>query len=171
MDSDSDSENEDLLDTLFQEHHEEMDFLDSLKENDKYYIGLCKLMRPRNYYLLLSAVSNHLFFQYPASTIQRYLQMTSIIYLVNPTIDILKLQVLPDQTFTVIKKTFWIRIIQRYWRSVLRERNDIMRKRGSIPAQRHFELYGHYPNGLRYLPGLCGMLRNYGLSNDSKYKN
>jgi len=164
MDSDSESDNEDLLDM-------EMDFLDLPKENDKYYIGLCKLMRPYNYYLLLTAVSSHLFFQYTASIIQRYLQMTSIIYVVNPTIDILKLQVLPDQTFTVIKKTYWIRIIQRRWRSILRERNNIMRKRGSIPAQRHFELYGHYPNGLRYFPGLCGMLRNYGLSNDSKYKN
>ena len=171
MDSDSDSENEDLLDTLFQEHHEEMDFLDSPKENDKYYIGLCKLIRPDNYYLLLSAVSNGTFFQYPASIIQRYLQLVSLIYVVNPTIDILKLQVLPDESYVVVKKTFWIRIIQRRWCSVLRERCNIMRKRGSIPAQRHFELYGHYPNGLRYLPGLYGMLRNYGLSKDNKYKN
>jgi hypothetical protein len=159
MDSDGDSENEDLLDTLFQEDYEEMEFLDLPKENDKYYIGLCKHMRPRNYYLLLSAVSNRIFFQYPTSIIQRYLQLVSLIYVVNPIIDILKLHVLSDETYVVVKKTFWIRIIQRRWRSVLRERRDVIRKRGSIPAQRHFELYGHYPNGLRYLPGLCGMLR------------
>jgi hypothetical protein len=152
MESDSESDNEDLLDM-------ETDFLDLPKENDKYYIGLCKLIRPHNYYLLLTAVSSHLFFQYPASIIQRYLQTVSLIYVVNPTIDILKLHVLSDETYVVIKKTFWIRIIQRRWRSVLRERNDIMRKRGSIPAQRHFELYGYYPPGLRYLPGLYGMLQ------------
>jgi hypothetical protein len=159
MDSDSDSENEDILDTLFQEHHEEMEFLDLPKENDKYYIGLCKLIRPDNYYLLLSAVSNGTFFQYHSSIIQRYLQTVSLIYVANPTIDILKLQVLPDETYVVVKKTFWISIIQRRWRRVLRERDQVMRKRGSIPAQRHFELYGHYPRGLRYLPSLYGMLR------------
>lgn len=169
MDSDSDSENADLSETLFQENYEEIDYLYIPKNRNEYYIGLCKLVRPYNYYLLLSTVSNQMFFQYPSYAIQHYLQSVSLIYIANPTIDILV--VLHGERYIVIKKTFWIRIIQRHWRSVLRQRDAIMKKRGSIPVQRHFEIYGHYPFGMRYLPGLCGMLRNYGLSKDNKYKN
>jgi hypothetical protein len=61
---------------------------------------------------------------------------------------------LPD--FPVILKTHWIRIIQRTWRRIYLERMRLLKLRGSIKAQRQFELSGKYdiPVG----DGLRGML-------------
>jgi hypothetical protein len=61
---------------------------------------------------------------------------------------------LPDLPLVV--KTYWIRIIQRRWKSVYAERRRILKLRGGLKAQRQFELCGNY--GLRKLPGLRGLL-------------
>ena len=61
---------------------------------------------------------------------------------------------LPDSIF--ILKTYWIRIIQRRWRRVYFMR---LKLRGSLKAQRQFEISGSYG----YLGGgLRGMLSNTG---------
>jgi hypothetical protein len=49
---------------------------------------------------------------------------------------------LPDMP--VIMKTFWIRIIQRRWKRVYSEKMRLLRLRGSLKAQRQFELTGKY---------------------------
>lgn len=159
MDYDSDSENEDL-DPLFSDE-DENEQLDSTKETGHYYIGAYKLIKPDNYFYLASTVSPEVFLQYPVSVIRRYLESASIIYVNRPSVDILKLQILHDGSYTVLIKTHWISLIQRHWRSVLRERQFIQRKRSSVIAQRRFELTGNYPAGSNVLPGLNGMLRNY----------
>jgi len=135
--------------------------IDEPKEHNRYYLGSCKLIRPDNYYLMLCAVSNRIFLQYPASVVSRYMESASLIYVHRPTIDIMKLEFLPNQMCTVVKKTFWIRLIQRRWRSVLRDRMCLLLRRGSIMSQRAFEMTGRWPIGLNVLPGLNGMLRAY----------
>jgi hypothetical protein len=135
--------------------------IDEPKEHNRYYLGSCKLIRPDNYYLMLCAVSNRIFLQYPASVVSRYMESASLIYVHRPTIDIMKLEFLPNQMCTVVKKTFWIRLIQRRWRSVLRDRMCVLLRRGSIMSQRAFEMTGRWPIGLNVLPGLNGMLRAY----------
>jgi hypothetical protein len=159
MNYDSDSDSEDL-DQLF-ENNEENEQLDGPKQNGQYYIGACKLIRPDNYFYMLSTVSPSLFLQYPLSVVRRYLESASIIYVNRPCVDILKLQILGDGSYTVLIKTYWISLIQRHWRSVLKERQFIRRRRCSIVAQRRFEITGRYPVGLNVLPGLNGLLRNY----------
>jgi hypothetical protein len=169
MNHESDSEDEDL-DHLF-EDDEEMEFLDSSKENKKYYLGASKLIRPDNYFIMTCVVSNRLFFQNPWWVTQRYMEAMSVIYIHKPMVDIMKLEILSDETYAVVKKTYWLRLMQRHWRNVLKERTAIRLKRGSIVARRHFEIHGRYPYGLNSLPCLSGMLRSYGRSNESKYKN
>lgn len=159
MNYDSDSDSEDL-DQLF-EDDEENEQLDGPKQNGQYYIGACKLIKPDNYFYMLSTVSPALFLQYPLSVVRRYLESASIVYVNRPSVDILKLQILGDGSYTVLIKTYWISLIQRHWRSVLRERQFIRRRRCSIIAQRQFEMRGRYPSGLNVLPGLYGLLRNY----------
>jgi hypothetical protein len=156
MDQDSDSDDDvgivdDIDDPL----------IDEPKQHNQYYLGSCKLIRPDNYYLMLCAVSNRIFLQYPASVVSRYMESASLIYVHRPTIDIMKLEFLPNQMCTVVKKTFWMRLIQRCWRSVLRDRLKIRLRRGSIMAQRAFEMTGRWPIGLNVLPGLNGMMRTY----------
>lgn len=159
MNYDTDTDSEDL-DHLF-EDNQENEQLDGPKQNGQYYIGACKLIRPDNYFYMLSIISPALFLQYPLSVVRRYLESASIIYVNRPSVDILKLQILCDGSYTVLIKTYWISLIQRHWRSVLRERQFILRKRASIIAQRQFEMRGRYPSGLNVLPGLYGLLRNY----------
>jgi hypothetical protein len=158
MDQDSDLEDDDIIDDIAEY---EDPFIDEPKQHNQYYLGSCKLIRPDNYYLMLCAVSNRIFLQYPAHIVERYLESASLIYVHRPTIDIMKLEFLPNQICTVVKKTFWIRLIQRCWRSVLRDRMCVLLRRGSIMSQRAFEMTGRWPIGLNVLPGLFGMMRAY----------
>ena len=159
MNHENDSDSEDL-DPLFEDDAEN-EQLDGPKQNGHYYIGACKLIRPDNYFYMLSTVSPSLFLQYPLSVVRRYLESASIIYVNRPCVDILKLQILGDGSYTVLIKTYWISLIQRHWRSIVKERQFIKRRRCSIIAQRQFEMMGRYPAGLNVLPGLDGMMRRY----------
>jgi hypothetical protein len=153
-DSESDSDEIDEIYDMDSEHN------DNEKENYKYYIGIAKLIRPYGYYLLTNSISSNMFFLYPFETIRNYLMEYSIIETYNPKVDILKLQMI-DNIYTVIKKTVWIRLIQRHWRKVLSDRMKIRIRRGQIYSQRHFEMTGKYPSELSRLPGLYGMLSRY----------
>ena len=153
-DSESESDEIDEIYDMDSEHN------DNEKENYKYYIGIAKLIRPYGYYLLTNSISSKMFFLYPFETIRNYLMEYSIIETYNPKVDILKLQMI-DNVYTVIKKTVWIRLIQRHWRKVLSDRMKIILLRGQIQSQRCFEMTGRYPSGLRVFPGLYGMLSCY----------
>ena len=146
-DDDESMNNEDDEESLDEPHH-----------NKQYFIGLCKLIRPDNYFIMLSVISSQLFFRYSEPAIRAYLECASILYVHGAAIDIMKLEFSNYGSIAVIKMTFWIRLVQRCWRSVLRRRMEIIRKRASFTAQRHFELTGRYSYGLNRLPGLKGML-------------
>jgi hypothetical protein len=159
-DSDSEFEYEVQSDSDIDEIYDEEDIDHAEKQNSKYYIGITKLIRPYNYYLLLNSISSASFFRYPHKTILNYLIEYSIIESYKPKIDILKL-VIVDDTYTVIKKTFWLRLVQRHWRNVVKARRNIYLRRCSIVSLRNFEITGKFPIGLRSLPGLYGMMSAY----------
>jgi hypothetical protein len=46
--------------------------------------------------------------------------------------------------FPICLKTCWISIIQRRWRKIYAERQMMLLRRGSLLAQKHFELHGNY---------------------------
>jgi len=73
---------------------------------------------------------------------------------------------LPDSQ--VIVKTYWIRIIQRRWKRIYSERMRQLKLRGSLKAQRQFELSGKYriPVG----DGLRGMLMSKSNSESANIK-
>ena len=58
----------------------------------------------------------------------------------------------------ICNKTYWIRIIQRKWKSVYRRRMERLRMRGGMSAQRRFELTGNYGLGSDVGCSLRGML-------------
>lgn len=155
-DSDTESESDDL-DEIYDE---DIEHIENEREDYKYYIGIAKLIRPCNYYLLTNSISPKMFFLHPFPLVRNYLMEYSIMETYNPSIDILKLIIVND-VYTVIKKTFWIRLIQRHWRKVLSDRMAIRLRRGQIYSQRHFEMTGKYPVELRRLPSLYGMLSHY----------
>ena len=59
-----------------------------------------------------------------------------------------------------IKKTFWIKIIQRTWKNILKKRQEINFKRANISSLRYRELNRIWPKDCLYYPILRGMLSN-----------
>jgi hypothetical protein len=58
-----------------------------------------------------------------------------------------------------ILKTFWIKIIQRTWKKIFKQRKEIFQMRKTIFSLRHKETTGYYPDEYKNLPGLYKMLR------------
>ena len=58
----------------------------------------------------------------------------------------------------VVLKTIWLRLIQRTWKRVYKERVRVIALRCSLQCQRHMELTGRYIEGAHYLPRLQGMM-------------
>jgi hypothetical protein len=57
-----------------------------------------------------------------------------------------------------ILKTFWVRIVQRAWKRLFRERSDIRRKRGTIYALLWNQMYGTWPEDCANMPSSRGIL-------------
>lgn len=137
---------------------QERDFMDSEKINNTYYIGSASLINNK-YYVLNTAITSATFLEYPYSSIMYYLREYSLFYLNKNRFEIMKLKIHPiTGEYIVELKTFWLRIVQRTWRRILRERQDIIKKRCSITNIKHRTIYGRYLPGLNVLPGLIGMI-------------
>lgn len=136
----------------------EQTFLDSDKESGNYYIGSATLIRNR-YYIMNAAITANSFFQFPINSILFYLNEVGLVYFIKPRIDIMRLFIHPvTMEYIVVLKTFWISIIQRTWRRILRERKEVLRKRCSIQNIQHRMIHGRHLMGLNILPGLVGCL-------------
>ena len=149
------TDNSDELENMFEYDHV---FNETEKLDNTYYIGLCRQMYEFDYYLLTSAITPHLFFESTYQNSLQYLIYNSIIVMNQPVIEIMKLHIYNNNTYTVVKKTFWLRLVQRRWKKILRARYEIRRRRGFISSQSVFAIYGKYPYELRSLPTLRGMM-------------
>lgn len=159
--SDSISSYDDIDEELDDLYDNDTDFIEREKNNHHYYIGICKRSRAYDYYLLVNAVSPKLFYNTRYDLLVRYLQEYSVIYMSDPRIEIMKLYILPDGTYTVSIKTHWIRLIQRHWKKILSTRKRLWQLRGTIKSFFYFQFAGRYPDGLNALPTLYGMLGCY----------
>jgi len=138
-------------------YEKEGDFLDAEKQHDSYYIGIYTKIDDELIYV--NALSKHTFFHFPFDFVLFYLYFYSIIQLdsFSKQMNIMKLDIAKDGTYRVIIKTYWIKIIQRIWKRIFRERKEILRKRGSISAQLYFSQHGKYPPLINRLPDLYGL--------------
>ena len=131
------------------------------KPTGTYYIGIHKYTKQHQQQLLAHTISPTAYFKHSHATVVDYLQQYSIIYVRNPVVDIMKLHICPDGAYSVLLKTHWIRMIQRHWRNVLKQRQATLRQRRSTASMRGRELHGRYNEGLRGMPSLVGMLSAY----------
>ena len=105
------------------------------------------------YWILAGTISPTVFFRHRAIDVAQYLWLSSMFRRFHgPKIDILQLHISAEGVHHVIIKTFWLRLVQRTWRRVYRERQEIWKRRCSITALRTREVTGKYPVGLRTLP-------------------
>jgi hypothetical protein len=163
-DSDSDSDDEEdaySIDTEVCDDILREDYAHSFsdKQDKQYYIGSCWL-QSGNYpfWTLANSISPRVFFRHSSTNVMHYLWLFSLFRIDSPHIHILQLHISSQGVYTVVIKTFWLRIVQRTWRRIHKERQDVLKKRASIPSLRERELRGKVPLGLRTLPTLLGIM-------------
>jgi len=144
--------------------HEEQYHLDMDKDDNKYYIGLAHYNHYRNIYLMSNSVSVGSFLKFPFYRILDYLYVYSItkpiFFKYETGIEIMKTHYLEDSSLSVILKTHWLRIVQRNWKRIYKQRKEILKKRCSIYSLYQRQITGRYPEGLNSLPSMNGMLHN-----------
>ena len=158
---------------------EDEDYVEDEKENNSYHIGSCYSSLPylsntREIYLSLP-VSVNLFFKNHYFIIRNYLKEYGG-YNFNynnrnhnplqrrdlPEIEIMKMQKKSEGHFChniVILKTYWLRIIQRNWKRIFKERKYRLNQRMKIKNLLYRETHGTYPYPLASIPNIYGMLR------------
>jgi len=143
---------------------EENEFMNTDKTHGRYYIGTSLLMHAK--YIMDTTISAKSFLCYPITTVAYYLESNSIFPIgiwrianVASRVQIMKLCINSTTgEYNVVVKTFWLRIVQRTWKRIFRERQDILRKRTHLTNLQHRQVYGRHAYGLHALPGVYGML-------------
>jgi hypothetical protein len=157
----TDSEYDDFDEEYNEIYENDSEHMYSEKTNGQCYIGISKYIYQYNTILMINSVSPGIFFRYSINQILDYLCKYSIIHMQNAKIHIMKLDILQDGTYSVILKTHWLRLIQRHWKRIFKERALIIKKRCFIINLLSREIYGRYPNELNSLPNIYGMLNCY----------
>ena len=178
-----DESQEELLQEMYEE---DADHIEEFKENNTYYIGACykdvrECPRQTNSIIIDMSVSNRLFLKYSYDLICKLLGEENLnddepynklykYWLYYHKNKELQLQIfktnyknLDQHPFKwdlgVIIKTFWLRLVQRTWKRIYKERQYIVKKR-MRPNNLHYRsIHGHWPYGLNNLPGIWGMLK------------
>jgi len=63
------------------------------------------------------------------------------------------------ERFCAVIKTFWIKIVQRSWKRVFKERTRIKALRRSVKAILYWQMSGRWPDNCSFMPGLRHMVR------------
>ena len=67
---------------------------------------------------------------------------------------------LPSGHSVCIKKTIWIKLIQRKWKRVFKERQRVLKSRIQYASLKEREITGLWPKSCRFYPGIHGLM-NY----------
>ena len=65
---------------------------------------------------------------------------------------------LPTGEIVSIIKTFWIKLIQRTWKRIYKERQNVFNRRLTIQSLKYRELTGKWPENCNILPSIHNML-------------
>ena len=105
--------------------------------------------------LLANTVSASVYLKNKHNDVVNYLVDYSMFPLDDQRVDIIKLSILPDLTYSSIVKTYWIRLIQRHWRNTILNKQTLWKTPGFLRSR---EL------GVRHCrrPSIRGLLSVYG---------
>jgi hypothetical protein len=146
----SDSDNDD---------NNSLDFNNSNKDNDKAYdlkMTLLHLDTIRRIYKLRLVVNEHNRSLLTHSFIRNYNNIVKSHKYMKP--EIIEKVYLKGGECCAIIKTFWLRIVQRTWRRILKERKKIIQLRKRPSAIMNWQLKGKWPDDCLYIPGLINMI-------------
>lgn len=156
----------DVIEEVDEIHNMDYQHLYSEKENKKYYIGICCEMTvnhslhlpTESIYLMVNSISSTTYFNWSHESSLRYLYYYGMTPMHNPKVDIMQLHILDDGTYSVIIKTFWLKLIQRKWKKIYQIRRRVLENRLQISSLYHREIHGDWPVHMRTMPGLHGLM-------------
>jgi len=128
--------------------------------NKRYELAFCERFNPRKHgldensspgitghYLIYSTIDLNEFLSDGFYREERRLRRYSI------GLEIVQVAELsPGQEYVAYLKTFWLRIVQRCWKKVYKARQELIKKRSNIFAQRERQRTGQWPVELRVYP-------------------
>jgi len=94
----------------------------------------------------------------PHKFIRNYKNMITQPNYIKPEIG--EIIYLPTGHAVCIIKTMWLRVIQRAWKRLFKERKQVIQMRCRVQSLKHREITGWWPENCRYLPALQGLLTN-----------
>jgi hypothetical protein len=156
-----------IPDTIYEEI-DSVDYTFQTREpvQNTYYIGSYVYLPGR--IVLGSVISADAFFRYTHIELHHYLvgfhlspnpeQAIHVLLLTGEPGESVSLGQVYFYNLPIIVKTYWVRLVQRTWARVYREKMRVIEIRKSIQARRVFEETGKYPAGARSIPGIRGML-------------
>jgi len=162
LDVSLESEEEDTAIDIISDHIDLMDMIEPIQMIDNnYYIGYYTFLDNENKLLMVNKIHPKTFMKFNSDLISKYFFWYSgMVFNIYPKIDILQLQIDSEyEQYTVIIKTFWIKIIQRTWKRIYSERKKYLEHRKRLPTIRNYEIGIQKPI-YRYL-GLYGLLTVY----------
>tara|TARA_B100000989_G_C19521946_1_gene464610 strand:+ start:1172 stop:1690 length:519 start_codon:yes stop_codon:yes gene_type:complete len=108
-------------------------------EDNQYYIGIATQVYNsnfdyENYWLFASNINISTFYRFPFQDIKTYMNNYRVIgpkyLMIQP--DIIKMHYINSgfnsPLYTVIKKTFWLRLVQRTWKKIYKAKRDFINK-------------------------------------------
>jgi len=150
--------NSEIIDQIYED---EIDFLDSEKIHNNYYIGSVLYMTTEKHLVFSCSISSKSFFKYSGIEVIDYLYSFGIGYTFLYNIQIMKLLILEDKTYSVIVKTYWINLIQRHFKKLYIEKINIINERKKLKNIQYNQTHGKFPYGLNVIPSIYGMLAIY----------
>ena len=146
------------------------------KENGKYYLGMYMniqdvrmmssgfLIGENALMFFGNAISTDLFFKYTFPQVIMYMKSIIMCRNMNPIVDIMQLIISDDGLYLAIIKTYWISLIQRHWKKIMKQKTEY------IETQKSFQyIYNRELGKYNYKPAfsVIGMLSVY----NNKVKN
>ena len=126
--------------------------------NNKYARAFASILRVhRNVYRIMDLENMG-----PHSFIKNYSNIIANPNYISPQIG--QIIYLTGGECVTIIKTVWIKIIQRKWKSVFKQRTFICKERCKLSYIKFWEINGKWPSGLNNLPSIVGMLSNLKLN-------
>jgi|AntAceMinimDraft_11_1070367.scaffolds.fasta_scaffold15065_2 hypothetical protein len=132
-------------------------YLDEEKTDGSYYIGFPCLMRDPHEWIMQTPIRPKTFFKYDIDVVRRYLTEYSVMRMRRPSIHIMMLDISSSGAYNVILKTFWLRIVQRTWKRIYRERINVIKHRCNPHTILGRQVSGTWGKYIRF-PTLSGMI-------------
>lgn len=94
--------------------------------DSKYYIGSYMYDNERNILLMVLKIPIWMFFKYQRNILLQYLYWRSLTRH-RPRLEIIQLDIMEDGTYNSIVKTSYIKILQRKWKKICKDRKEFLK--------------------------------------------